>query len=121
MNSKGFTLIELTAVVLILAIIFLVSFPSLLSLTKSDKDQEYDKMVENLCLAGKSYIYDNEEEYQELLSVVNSEIKINISDLIDSELVSSKTLNVKTDKLVDKDTLTFTVLSDYSLECEYNG
>ena len=41
MNNKAFTLIELTAVVLLLAIIFLVSFPSLLSLSKSDEEKGY--------------------------------------------------------------------------------
>ena len=40
MKNKGFTLIEITAVVLILGVIFLISFPTLHNiLKKSDKDQ----------------------------------------------------------------------------------
>ena len=35
MNNKGFTLIELTAIIVVLVAIFLVSFPSLLGLAKT--------------------------------------------------------------------------------------
>ena len=55
MNNRGFTLIELTGIVLVLAAIFLLTFPALLNTTRADKEKEYNVMVENLCKAGATY------------------------------------------------------------------
>lgn len=118
MNNKAFTLIELTAVIVVLATIFLISFPALLNTARSDEEKKYDDMVDDLCLAGKSYIYANMNSYSGL-STVGTEIEINISELIlygnvDKDLINSKTeISVKNNKLI------YTVLSDYSLDCEY--
>lgn len=120
MNSRGFTIIELTAIVAILAAIFLVSFPSILNITRKDKEKQYDDIVENLCLSGKSYIYSNMDKFSEI-SVVNSKIEINIKDLISYGIVESGITNPKTEEEVDNDKLIYTVLNDYSLYCEYNS
>lgn len=118
MNNKGFTLIELVAIILVLVAIFLVSFPSLLNISKTDEEKEYKTMVEDLCLAGKSYIYANTSLFSEL-SVIGGNIEIPIETLIEYGNVKSDMVNPKTNKKVEKDSLNFTVLSDYSLNCEY--
>lgn len=118
MNNKAFTLIELTAVLVVLAAIFLVSFPNLLNMARSDKEKEYEDMVENLCLAGKSYIYANMDVF-EGLSTVGTKIEISVDELIIYGNVDSDLTNPKTEKNVKKDTLTYTVLNDNSLDCEY--
>lgn len=118
MNNKGFTLIELTAVIIVLAAIFLVSFPSFLNITRSDEEKRYDTMVEDLCLAGKSYIYANMDDF-EGLSTVGSKIQIPIEELITYGNVDSDLKNPKTESYVKTDNLIYTVLSDYSLDCEY--
>lgn len=120
MNTRGFTLIELTAVIVVLAAIFLVSFPNFLNVSRADKEKEYNNMVDNLCMAGRTYIYANMNDFSEL-STVGSTIRINISDLITYGNVDKNTINVKTEKKIENDFLTYTVLNDYSLECEYNG
>jgi len=118
MNTRGFTLIELTAVIVVLAAIFLVSFPSFLSIAKSDEEKKYDNMVKDLCLAGKSYIYANTEDFENL-SIVNSKIQIFVEELIGYGNVKKDLKNPKTEKSVEKDTLIYTVLNDNSLDCEY--
>lgn len=120
MNTKGFTIIELIAIIVVLAAIFLVSFPSLLNTTKADKEKQYDIMVENVCLAGQSYIYSNMDKYP-MLSTVGSTIEISISELIENNYVDKNEVNPKTDKLIKNNSLTYTVLSDLSLNCKYNG
>ena len=120
MNNKGFTLIELVAIVLVLVAIFLVSFPSLLNISKMDEEKQYKNMVEDLCLAGESYIKANTNLFSEL-SVIESNIEIPIETLIEYGNVKNDIVNPKTNKKVDKDSLNFTVLSDYSLNCEYKG
>lgn len=118
MNNKAFTLIELTAVIVVLAAIFLVSFPNLLNMAKNDDNKKYDNMVKNLCLAGESYMHANTEDF-EGLSVVGTKIQISISELILYGNVDSNLVNPNTEKSVKNDILIYTVISDNSLECEY--
>ncbi len=119
MKEQGFTLIELIAVVTILVAIFLVAFPSILNLSTSNDELDYNSMVDSLCLAGESYIYDNPDLFNESLSIVNFEINIPIYDLISNEYVDKNIINKKTKKLINTDTLIYTVLDDNSLDCKY--
>lgn len=116
-NNKGFTLTELLAIVIVLAAIFLFSFPSLLRSAKDDEEKKYTTLVSNACLAGKSYIYSNMDEYKEL-STIGAVIEINVSDLISYGALKKET-NPNTNKSIEYDKLKFIVLKDYSLDCEY--
>ena len=120
MNTKGFTLIELTAIIVVLATIFLVSFPYLLNVTREDEEKKYNDMVENLCLSGESYIYGNMDDFPNL-SIINSQIEIKVNELIVYGNVDKDLINPKTNETVKDDTLIYTVLSDYSLDCEYKN
>ena len=120
MNSKGFTLIELTAIIVVLVAIFLVSFPSLLNIAKVDEEKKYDSMVQNLCLAGEAYIFENTELFEEAY-VIDNEIKVTIQELINYGNVDSNIVNPKTKLLVNNDSLFYTVLSDKSLKCTYKS
>lgn len=118
MNNKAFTLIELVGIILVLAAIFLVSFPSLLNMAKADEEKEYNKMVEDLCLAGQSYIYANMDDFPEL-SIVDSTINIEIEELVGYGNIDGQLQNPRTKNSVVGDSLVYTVLSDYSLDCIY--
>lgn len=118
MKTKGFTLIELIAVILILSLIFLVSFPSILNMNKADVEKQYNDMVESLCMAGKSYIYSNMDNYPNL-SIEGEIIEVKIEELITYGSVSKDKKNIKTNKTLENDRLLYTVLSDYSLSCKY--
>lgn len=118
MKNKGFTLIELLGIVIVLAAIFLVSFPALMNLIKVDDDKKYENFTNNLCEAGKSYIYNNIEEYSEL-SIVGSEITIGVDELITYGSIKPDLVNPSTNDSVEDDNVVFTVLEDKSLECEY--
>jgi len=118
MNIKGFTLVELVAIIVVFAAIFLVSFPTILNMSKTEENKKLDNMVENLCAAGKTYMYANMNQYPEL-SLVDSEIEIKISTLINDNIVDDSIVNPKTNISVNKDKLSYKVLSDFSLECKY--
>ena len=118
MNNKGFTLVELIAIVLILAAIFMVSFPMLLNSAKKNKDAEYDAMVKDICLAGETYIYSNVDSFPDI-SIVGNTIKINVVNLIRYGNVKSNIMNSKTGGSVKQDAVYYTVLEDSTLKCEY--
>lgn len=118
MNNRAFTLVELTAIIVVLAAIFLVSFPSLVNTAKSDEGKKYNDMVKNLCLSGESYIYANMDDFNQL-SVVDSKIEIAINRLIQYGSVNNNLKNPKTNDSIQEDVLIYTVLSDHSLDCEY--
>jgi len=119
-NNKGFTLIELIGIVVILVAIFLVSFPILSGIMKEDEDVLYEDMVNDLCLAGKTYIYSNVDEFPEL-STPDSTINIPIITLINYGSVSKNKENPKTGELIQNHKLIFTVQEDNNLKCKYSA
>ena len=118
MDNKGFTLIEVIAIMVILAGIFLVSFPVLSSMSKSEEDNKFNNMKKDLCIAGKTYIYSNIDDFPNL-SIVGSQIEFKVDELMLYGNVDEKLLNPKTNTSVKNDTLKYIVLDDLSLECEY--
>lgn len=118
MNNKGFTLIEITAVVVVLVAIFLVSFPNFINMAKTQDDNQYNSMVESICMAGESYIHANSDSYGSNFEPGNV-INVDINVLIEENMVEKNLENPKTKKSVVYDTLSYKVLDDYSLECTY--
>lgn len=115
--EKGFTLIELTAIVAILGIIFLISFPQFQSLYQEDKNKRYEAFEKSLCEAGKEYIYADIDEYD--LTTPDTFIEISIEDLANSGYVDKTQVNPKTGQKIEDSYLEFTVEDDLSLVCEY--
>lgn len=118
MNSKGFTIVELVAIILVLAAIALVSFPVIESMSKSSNDKKYSDMVKDLCIAGNSYINANREDFEEL-NIIGGETIIDINELIAYGNVKSNTKNPKTGNSIENDSLKFTMLESFELDCQY--
>ena len=90
MKNKGFTLIEITAVVLILGVIFLISFPTLHNiLKKSDKDQA-DVDDKNIIMAAKTYINLHKDDYD--FSEGAKQV-VYLNDLVKEKLVDDNNYN----------------------------
>ena len=119
-EKSGFTLVELLGIIIIISLIFLFSFTNLSNTTKKNKENEYEMFVKDLCLSGQNYIYSNLEKYPET-SKINSEITINVNDLIIEGLIDKNTLNPKTNTNILNDYMIYTVKSDYTLDCEYRN
>ena len=118
MNDKGFTLIEIVAIMVILVGLFLVSFPVLNGTLKSEDQKKYNNMVNDLCTAGKPYKYSNMDKFPEL-SVISSEIELKISELISYGNIDKNLINPKSKLSVEDDILKYIVLEDLSLDCQY--
>ena len=116
MNKKGFTLVELIGIVVILSMIFLVSYPNFVALSKNENNKQYELMVKDLCLAGESYIYATGEEIE-----IGNTILVNISDLVSNGYVDKNLKDVKTGESVSTKKLKYTVNSDKTLDCKYQN
>ena len=119
MKHNGFTLVEVVAIVVVLAAIFLVSVPAISNVSKEDEKKLYDTMVNDLCAAGKSYMYANMQSFPDPSTTVGDPITIKIKDLIAYGNVDKDLKNPKTGEKVENNSLEYTVLSDFSLNCKY--
>ena len=95
-NNRGFTLIEITAVVLILGVIFLISYPTMERLLKkSEQDKEkYNK--DNIIMAAKTYLNIHSKEYE---FIDGADIEITINKLVDDDLIDDNDY-AESDKVV---------------------
>ncbi len=118
-KNKGFTLVELVAIVVLLAAIFLIGFPILLGITKKTNDSQFDVMVDNLCEASKAYVNGNPEKFPNL-NVVGNKLVLSISDLIEYGVVDPTTKNPKTNQTLEDSSIVITVEEDQSLSCAFD-
>lgn len=103
MKNKGFTLVELLAVIIVMAVIATIIVTSAYSLVKSNRDEQYDVLLLEIKQAVKLYLNDNYENYvigrePKSLSVKflhdNSCDKtyIQLRDLVSADLIKEKAL-----------------------------
>ena len=90
MNKKGFTLIEITAVVLTLAVIFLVSYPTLHRILKKSEKDENETTDSNIIIAAKTYFNLHNSEYSFL---DGSTLEVTIDKLVEEDLLESNDYN----------------------------
>lgn len=116
MKKNGFTLIELIAIILVLAAICLVSFPTILNMAKQNDKNTYEEYKKTICLAAKTYVT-NENKITD-----QSEIIVSVKNLVDLDYIEDTLINPKT-KLtaVEEDkSVNIIVNTDKSLECIYS-
>ncbi len=59
MNRKGFTLIEIMAVIIILSVIALVAFPAIESNIRYSREETYKVQLKQICKGGKDWGLNN--------------------------------------------------------------
>ena len=122
MNRKGFTLIELIAILGVIAIIILVSAPNIINQISKTRKNSYDNFVSDLCLASEAYLNHSKIEAAKDLKNSGDSINLSIADLMNSGYVKSNIKNPNTEKkLEETDTITVTLTSDMTYTCTLNS
>ena len=91
--KKGFTLVEVLAVIVILGLLIAIVSPVVNNLLGDSEDALYQEQVDNIVKASKKYIVENSD----LLPEGSDSTAIYISDLIDKGIIDS-------DKVIDPKT-----------------
>lgn len=91
MKNKGFTLIEMSGVFLILAIILIIAIPPIVGTLKKGSGHDYNRFLDTIYVATEDYIAEYDVK-------INDHIQISIEQLIKSGFLKSTVVNPKTDK-----------------------
>lgn len=91
MKQKGFTLIELIAVIVILGLIALVVFPAINSVINDSRESAYQSQIRIIEKAAKEYYLENYKDLPEQTN--NACTAISVETLIEKGFISEEELN----------------------------
>ena len=112
MKKRGFTLVELLAVLVLIAAISLIVFPSIINYVNSSKG-DINEVTEKLIIdSAKLYVDNNKTLFPEVL---NTSKCFTLQDLIDSEYLEKTTLNNQASNI---DPHTTYIQADYVVDNE---
>ncbi len=118
--KKGFTLVELLGVIVVLAIVLIISVPTIINTFRRTNQNDFDTYLQNLYMATESYIESN-RNYFEQLNVESGKAFISIKFLEEKGLIRQTVIDPETDDTVNNN---FTIVAerlssgmiDYSFE-----
>lgn len=76
-NKKGFTLIELIAVIVILSLIALIVFPAINSVIKDSKEKAYNQQIQAIVKAAKQLSYEHSEVLPDEIDGASYNLELN--------------------------------------------
>ena len=88
LNNKGFTLIEVLEVIVILSILMAIMVPSVGNIMKKNKEDNYQNLKDSIISAAKIYISDN--RYQITVGNCDDSNKADIESINNVTLTDSK-------------------------------
>ena len=88
-NKKGFTLVELMAVIIIISLIAILTFPNIINQIKKSKQATTNNINDIVISAAKRYVADNPDKYNK------DAFLIPISELIDNDYVKEDIVSTK--------------------------
>lgn len=83
MNKRGFTLVELLAVLVIMIIIMVIAIPSIIGLMNKSKTKMFCEKVDNIVSSAKLYGEDHIDE-------IGNGLEISVKDLIKTNYVKKE-------------------------------
>ena len=89
-SKRGFTLVELLAVIVILGILLSISTVAVNNIRKQQDEKNLENQISSVLTGAKSYVADNPSVIYDLTTGAKS---VNVQKLIDGDYVSIKDLN----------------------------
>lgn len=97
--KKGFTLVELLAVIVVLGLLITLVSPKLLGVFDENSDRLYNNTILEIERFAKLYLIDNADLYFEIDE--NGYVDIQMSNLCDSKLLSCPVIDPKDDSEIN--------------------
>ncbi len=98
--KKGFTLVELLAVLVILGAIILVAVPSLISTNKASEENEYSEFKTTIENAAEAYVEIHPDKYADLKNGTTTSVTISTETLVSAGLVEGNMVNPQTENRI---------------------
>lgn len=120
MNKKGFTLIELTAVIVLIGLISLLAISPINKLIKDSKEDLYFKQVENIILGAKNWASDHPTELPPYVGGSSNEVSISIDQMLSQGYFDEKIVDPAYGVEISGCSFVKIKLTDESLDMETN-
>ena len=120
MKKNAFTLVELIAVIVLLCIIVLISFPALTNVIKGGEEKNKEEALNTIYMAAENYLMANYEKY--FINNIGDTAYIYITDLMNNNYLNTDTVNPNNDSsFSSKDVVKITRNEDgtFKYELEY--
>ena len=120
MKKNAFTLVELIAVIVLLCIIVLISFPALTNVIKGGEEKNKEEALNTIYMAAENYLMANYEDY--IINNTGDTAYIYITDLMNNNYLNADTVNPNNDSsFSSKDVVKITRNEDgtFKYELEY--
>lgn len=98
MKKKGFTLVEVLAVIIILNILLIIGVIGTFSIIKKEKENSYKTLITSVLNSTKLYISDNNNIEEEL--DLNGYYIITLNDLVSNKIIKGKLIDPRTDEQI---------------------
>ena len=116
--KKGFTLVELLAVIIILGILSLIAGTTVTTFLKKGKTDLYNQQLKNVELACKNWGSENSDLIEEKFDSYNS-IMVTIGYLQDKGYIDDNIKNVKDNKKINQNDI-FIIITKSSTSKKYD-
>jgi prepilin-type N-terminal cleavage/methylation domain-containing protein len=119
MNKKGFTLVELLAVIVILGVLLSLVVVSVNTYLKKAKETSLNSLVKSIEEASEIYLSDHSSEYPQL-NVVGSSFNFELGELVDNDYIKKPVIDdVKGEDIPLTTLINVTVVSDSEIKVDF--
>lgn len=118
MKKKGFTLVELMAVIVILSIFALMAVPTITNTLKKQEEKAFDSYVETICMGTKTYMRHNATTYQTFFDNKAS-TTVCLKDVVDNGYLTDNLKNPNTEKY-DSNAKIYIKYDGDKIVCDYS-
>lgn len=109
-KGKGFTLVELLAVIILLSILVIIIAKNFSGMVEKSKERSYQLLLLNIENASRSYA--NEHLILENISKINPEVIIYIEDLVNEGYLKLPLVDARVDKNISSQSSILIALED---------